>query len=347
MVEFLTIGWKLAAFYFGMVIYLFILTFMYSPTPKTEQFFYGLYSKIVWLLTIILLIYPTFWFIHLNIDGGFEFYSLFTENFLTIWDRFFQHWQWIVVILLIPLFCRGALYLYAEISVEAQLNKLENEMSRWSSIPYIPPLLYMYVLYPPKPLIWDRYANMNRLYYYAIDAFRESVDFNFEIKFIKPTKKPVPWFRLLPAKAWYKFSLNLVMFAGITLYFIHYSPHNLFSDGYYYFIPLLCGIAARLLAIVFASASHTSWRRIYRDMIKKFNTKEPLIPWTDLRIDQEMSKQIIRAWEQVREIEEKNAPKSYSRLPYGSVQSMWDSSVRLGAAYEGLNGYDFTKKGGR
>lgn len=241
--------------------------------------------------------------------------------------------------MLIPLFCRGALYLYTDISVEVQLNKLKGEVRRWMTTPYIPPLLYLYILHPPKSLLWDRNANNYLLYNCALANFREKVGFDHEIASTRPVDKPLTWIRLLPAKAWSASSFNLILLIGIIVYFSLYSEHSLLSDGYNYFIPLLCGICTRLLAVPFASTIHTSWRRNHRDMMRHFGTTEPLIPWIELRDGQEASVQVIRAWEHVKTMEEQNAPKGYwlkSKLdfPYKVAENSEQNSAYLEYVYD-------------
>src|SRR5690606_16010035 len=112
------------------------------------------------------------------------------------------------------------------------------------------------------------------------------------------------WFRIIPAKAWYNLSRNLVILAGLTFYLIDNNPSDPFNDGYKFFLPVLCGLIARIIGMSLSIINHAPRSNINRKIKRKCETKEPLVLWTDLHGDQPLGHQVIDAWIKVEKHEE-------------------------------------------
>jgi hypothetical protein len=300
MIEFLAFGWKIAILYIGIFIYFFMLMMMYLSIINDNSIIDKIFHKAFILLNLILIAFPIFSFIQNSSNSEFPPYLFYIDNFTIIWDGLILHWQWLIVIMLVPILCRKGFFLYFEVTVDLKVNRLKSEISRWLGTPYISPMMSFYILNPPPDsTLSEKFDKTNRLYSLAIDTLRENIYTKFEIKNKKPVENPVYWFRIIPVNIWYKLCINIAIFTGLSYYLLNNNPSNPFEDGFKYSIPILCGLIARIFGIGLSILNHATWGGTQRLIKNKYGAKDPLFPYTDFFGDQPMAEQVIDVWQSV------------------------------------------------
>jgi hypothetical protein len=124
------------------------------------------------------------------------------------------------------------------------------------------------------------------------------------------------------AKAWYKLFVNIAILSGVYYYLVNNNPSP-FYDGYKFFVPILCGLATRIILIGSSIMNHGTWEKTQRMIKSKYGSVKVL--WTDLHGDQPLAHKVIDAWQSVYESERKKAS-GYNpvipmpELPYASKE---------------------------
>lgn len=223
-------------------------------------------------------------------------YNSYMNFFRYIWV-FLQHYGDWVLITLISLklsFNKNTFYQMAE---RIRENTFIKECRRWADTPYIPPILYFYLVSPPSSFSPDTsYLATNRFYQNVVNVFRNRVYIDAAFSDTSP-KRRLTWSDRVGVGSLFPIMFGIMMVSAF-FYFLHgQKPVQLWFTGYERFaIPTLAVILSWVAQQVYALLSVGNGTQMELEMNEYFGEVDPKIPWREAFPDRPKGDIILKAW---------------------------------------------------
>ncbi|WP_066297462.1 hypothetical protein [Bacillus sp. FJAT-29937] len=268
-------------------------------------------SKLKKVLVWAVIAYPLSWLIEKLLKIPiFETY----QSFLQIsYQYLYQWWDWLLILLLSYLISKNIAEVKYETMELVRRNRLLSELERWAETPYVPPLMFYYLMNPPQAVSGDlRKITDNRFYQMVVSFFRDRIYIHGQIQRKLPIERPSLW-KVIGIKDLFitlaAFSIGFLWFSFVTLH----SMDNWISGWERFTIPGVIYFAL-YSSMKLQGYLEMRYKKINQTIKQHFGEVEPQILWRELFPDQEKGKTIISAWEAEREKRQR-----YTNMLQGNV----------------------------
>ncbi len=219
--------------------------------------------------------------------------------------------DWIIIAITTYIFCKNSSSVFYTTGEAIRTNRLLSEVARWSKTPYIPPLLYHYLLKPPVSASPKLSAFVNhRLYHEAMNHFRNRVYINASyLQYDPPPRQSTIKIIGLPIilKAYIPLALATFFFA----YSVLTSSVTAFVTSWERFsIPVLIFIFLYSYMKSKAFVVFGPWTFHDKELITTFQELEPRVTWRELFPDTDRGQNILKRWQ----AEQENRMRAVYRL---------------------------------
>jgi hypothetical protein len=255
------------------------------------------------VVLIAVALFPITGAIQLFSGGDINAYDDYVKLLDSVYPHFTKHLDWAFIIFA-SLFLLGrkdeVKYNYQE---KIRKRQYFFEYERWSKTPYIPPILYYYMMSPPEsfsPYKKDRAHN--DFYPLILRDFRDRVTMDANFSNVDPDKK-VSWVRVIGAKTWGVLALHSLVLFLIGSYAFSSSQDILYvftQTNTKYLIPLILHIMGyiTMMLLAFKTASKKLLENKLTMYFKdSYLHHEPRIPWVGMLPDTDAGYGVAKMWE--------------------------------------------------
>ncbi|MFC5449152.1 hypothetical protein ACFPOG_12840 [Paenibacillus aestuarii] len=227
-------------------------------------------------------------------------FDTYMELLSHIWVYVHAWGDWGIVAIMSYLFLKSAKTFY-EAAEKIRYNVLVSEIERWGKTPYIPPLLYFYLVSPPASFSSNlKDVAGNPFYQQVVDFFRNQVYVDSAFSSGEPKPK-APLYKVVGAGIITSVLLGVGIILGffIVLYRIK-SPDTWFSGWDKFFIPFIAFLVSWVSQQLYAIIKVGGRKELDQRMLEYFNEPEPRYPWRDMFPDRR-GQTVLKAWNAERE----------------------------------------------
>lgn len=262
------------------------------------------YTNAFWCIFVLSIVaFPVLGIIQFFSRGEITPYTDYVEFIGPIYGFLKSHFGWFVVAILSYMVVVRKLEVKYRIQEIIRKRQYYFEYERWRDTPYIPPILYFYMMSPPtsfSPYDVKDHAD-NDFYPKLVRDFQSRVSMHANFCAEEPTKR-VSVLRVIGFKIISNWFIHLGVLAAI-IYFVApgLSIIEVFTKtNAKFLIPVILHIIAYNTMVVIAVVQTASWKLLDNKLMKYFNERylhhEPRIPWVDLLPDTDAGYGIEQMW---------------------------------------------------
>lgn len=261
-------------------------------------------SKVIWRIVLLIVVsFPILGAVQIFSGGEITPYDDYIENMVKpAYDFFSGSFDWIFIALA-SWFVLGrkdeVKYLFQE---KIRKRQYYFEYERWRNTPYIPPLLFYYMMSPPTAFSpYKKDQAHNDFYPLLVRDFQARVSMNAEFNNSEPGER-VSRLKVVGGKTFFNILAHASVLLVILLFIgIPDLVYSLTQTGAKYLIPLILHIVGYMTMVCMAIGQTASWNIIDNKLLMYFKQDylhhEPRIPWVDVLPDTEAGYGIEKMWE--------------------------------------------------
>ncbi|MED4400281.1 hypothetical protein [Metabacillus fastidiosus] len=242
--------------------------------------------------------YPISWVIQSL--AGIPIFDLYNEVLYVAYEVIYEWWDWILISIATFMSSKNIIEVKYETMELIRRNRFFSEIERWANTPYVPPILFFYLINPPQSVSSKIEKTIdNRFYQMIINFFRDRIYINAEYQSDTPYER-LPLWRVIGIKELVK---TILIYTIVFFWFssVCFTDLSNWINGWERFTLPAVIYFSLYIAMKMQAYFDMTYAKMDRVLTQTFSQPEPLVRWRELFIDHHRGQTVLAAWEAERE----------------------------------------------